>query len=189
MPGEPPGASSTGLPELGPFTQATPTPWIDAFQTHFNEWVFGPIERLVPSYDALVGFIMMACAIDYLSGFWWGETTEGSVGKAYTGFIARYFPTGRYDPEGLYDSLRNGLVHMFTIKHKKYALTHNRPDLHLKIDKKNQIVLNASDFMRDLRAASDAYFVEARASSDLSRKANDRYQRDGFLGKSPLEME
>ena len=124
-----PGASSTGLPELGPPDQPVSSEWIDGFQSHFNEWVFRPIERLVPSQDALVGFIMMACAIDYLAGFWWGETTEGSVKKAYVGFIDRYFPSGRYDPDGLYDSLRNGLVHMFTIKDKKYALTHNRPDL------------------------------------------------------------
>ena len=184
-----PGASSSGLPELAPFSESVPSEWIDSFQSHFNKWVFGPIERLVPSPDALVGFIMMACAIDYLAGFWWGETTEGSVKNAYTGFIGRYFPSGRYDPEGLYDSLRNGLVHMFTIKNKKYALTHNRPDLHLKTDVKGQVVLNAADFMADLRIAADAYFAEARSSAQLSGKAHDRYQRDGFLGKSPLQMQ
>jgi hypothetical protein len=76
----------------------------------------------------------MTCAIDYLAGFWWGKSTKSKVQVAYTGFIDAYFPKGRYGANGLYDSLRNGLVHTFTIKNKKYALIHNRPDMHLKND-------------------------------------------------------
>lgn len=49
------------------------------FRPHFNEWVLGPIDRLVTSQDALIGFIVMACAIDYLAGFWWGKDTKGNV--------------------------------------------------------------------------------------------------------------
>ena len=57
----------------------------------------------------------MTCAIDYLAGFWWGKSTIGNVQLVYTRFVKEYFPKDRYDPEGLYDSLRNGLLHMFTI--------------------------------------------------------------------------
>ena len=185
---DPPGASSSGLHSLGPFTQNDPSPWVNEFRAHFEDWVLGPIDRLVPSYDALVGFIMMACAIDYLASFWWGESTEGFVKKAYVGFIQNFFPQGRYDAEGLYASLRNGLVHLFTIKGKKYALTHNHPELHLKTDTKNQIILNAADFARDLRQATASYFTAAASSPQLAEKAHHRYLRDGFLGKSPFEM-
>lgn len=53
----------------------------DYFRPHFDNWVFGPIDRLVCAEDALIGFIFMACAIDYLAGFWWGKTTKRAVEK------------------------------------------------------------------------------------------------------------
>jgi len=160
----------------------------DYFRPHFNEWVFDPIDRLVPSQDALIGFIFMACAIDYLAGFWWGKSTKNQGKAAYTGFINSYFPPGRYDAEGLYDSLRNGLVHMFTIKNKKYTLTHNNPHLHLKRDPYGQVILNAEDFRNELVGAKERYFDEVEARSDLLDKVLDRYARDSFLDKSPLEI-
>ena len=151
------------------------------FRPHFMNWIFGPIDRLVNSQDALIGFIFMACVIDYLSGFWWGESTKGNVQNVYTGFIDRYFPPGKYDSDGIYDSLRNGLVHMFTIKNKKYALIHDHPEMHLYVDQENQIVLNASDFAEDLRTATGNYFDEVEANPDLLAKLILRYSREGFL--------
>ena len=156
------------------------------FRPHFDDWVFGPIDRLVPSRDALVGFILMACAIDYLAGFLVGSSTKGKVGASYPSFIDEYFPKGRYDSEGLYDSLRNGLVHMFTIKDRKYALTHNNPELHLKQDSGGQIILNAADFRDDLTLSKEAYFSDVEANVDLLNKLLERYHRDGFLGPHPL---
>ncbi len=188
MPIDLPGASSTGLPDLPPVSLSASRQWIGSFRKHFEDWVLAPIHRLAPSDDARVAFILIACAIDYLAGFWWGKSTEGKVKLAYTGFIDAFFPSGKYDAEGIYDSLRNGLVHMYTIKGKKYALTHNHPELHLKSDKKAQIILNAADLEADLLVAANAYFDAASASEELASKAHDRYSRDGFLGVSPLEM-
>jgi hypothetical protein len=156
------------------------------FRPHFDNWVFGPIDRLVYAQDALIGFIFMACAIDYLAGFWWGKSTKGVVEKVYTGFIDQYFPEGRYDTRGLYDSLRNGLVHMFTIKNKKYALTHNHPHLHLKVDANGQVVLNAGDLRDDLRAAKERYFDDVEARADLLDRLLERYNREGFLVLAPV---
>jgi hypothetical protein len=156
------------------------------FRPHFDGWVFDPIGRLVPSQDALVGFILMACAIDYLAGFWWGKSTRGQVEAAYIGFIEVYFPKERYDVQGLYDSLRNGLVHMFTIKGKKYVLTHNKSHLHLKPDLWGQIILNAEDFRDDLAIAKERYFDDVEAKPGLLDKVVQRYTREGFLDESPL---
>jgi hypothetical protein len=158
------------------------------FRPHFKEWVFGPTDRLVASQDALIGFILMACAIDYLAGFWWGKKTTNSVRAAYTGFVDAYFPKGRYDAQGLYDSLRNGLVHMFTIKNKKYALTHNRGDMHLKSDSAGQIILNAADFRDDLVKARDRYFDQVEITPDLLDNLWERYSRDGFLAAGPIQV-
>ena len=160
------------------------------FRPHFDEWVFGPIDRLVHSPDALSGFVLMTCAIDYLAGFWWGKSTKNQVEAAYTGFIDRYFPSGRYDSKGLYDSLRNGLVHMFTIKDKKYALTHNHPVLHLSSDQSsNQVILNASDFRDDLLAAKQWYFADVEANPELMDKLIERYQRDGFMSLVTVKVQ
>ena len=156
------------------------------FRPHFDEWVIGPINRLVHTQDPLIGFILMACAIDYLAGFWWGKNTKGQVEDAYTGFVNEYFPKGRYDAGGLYDSLRNGLVHMFTIKNKKYALTHNNPSFHLKIDRNGQTILNAGDFRDDLLVAKECYFDDVEAKPGLLDRVLDRYNRDGFLDLSQL---
>ena len=129
----------------------------------------------------------MTCAIDWLASFWWGESTTGKNKAAYTGFVGEYFrPIGRYDPDSLYDSLRNGLVHMFTIKGRKYALTHNSPILHLIQTGDGQIVLNAGDFRDDLVAAKDRYFSEVETKPDLLKKLVERYRRDGFLDSGPL---
>lgn len=155
--------------------------WFKDFRSHFDLWVVEPIDRLVDSKDALIGFIFMSCTIDYLAGFWWGSSTRNNVKKAYTGFIEEYFPSGRYNAEGLYDSLRNGLVHMFTIKNKKYTLTHNNPDLHLKSDRNQQIILNAGNFRNDLIAAKDKYFDDVENDISLLDNVVNRYTRDGFL--------
>lgn len=161
----------------------------EVFRPHFDEWVFGPIDRLVPSDDALIGFIFMACAVDYLAGFSWGESTQGKVQAAYVAFIDQYFPRSRYDSKGLYDSLRNGLVHMFTIKGKKYALTHKNPALHLKQDRDGHIILNAGDFRDDLHSAKERYFTAVEAQPQLLDKCVERYVRDGFLDALRLEIE
>lgn len=157
------------------------------FRPHFNEWAFGPIERLVRK-EPLIGFIFMSCIIDYLAGFYWGKSTLNNVRKAYTEFIGKYFPKDRYDAKGLYKSLRNGLVHSFTIKNKTYALTNKKPEFHLKEAESGHIVLNAEDFRDDLIAAKDKYFNDVESSPDLLNKVIERYNRDGFLGPKELEF-
>jgi|SRR5450759_2499587 hypothetical protein len=130
--------------------------WFNSyFRPHFNEWIFSAIKRLVVSDDALVGFIFMSCTIDYLAGFMCGGETHR---KDYIDFIDQYFVPGKYDSRGIYESLRCGLVHMFTIKDRKYALTHNYPARHLKSTNDGQIVLNASSFGDDLWIAAQKFF-------------------------------
>jgi hypothetical protein len=152
------------------------------FQPHFLKWIFEPIDRLVYSQDALIGFIFMSCVIDYLAGFWYGGDTKKHVRETYVGFINKYFPPERgYDADGLYDSLRNGLIHMFTIKNYKFILTHNHPELHLKLDRNNQIILNAGDFRDDLYKATIKYFSDVENNKDLLTKLRKRFDDLGFL--------
>jgi hypothetical protein len=160
--------------------------WLHDFQPHFNYLVLDPIKRFTFKMDdTLIGFVFMSCSIDYLSGFWWGESREiGMVRQAYVGFINEYFrPRGVYNAKGIYDSLRNGLVHQFTIKNKMYELTFDEPQRHLTVNNNNNyIVLNAGSFRNDLIDAANLYFNEIKKSPQLLDKAFQRYERDGFIG-------
>ena len=158
--------------------------WFNDFQPHFNSLVLDPIKRFpFKMDDMLIGFVFMSCCIDYLSGFWWGESREiGMARQAYVGFINEYFwPRGRYNAKGIYDSLRNGLVHLFTIKNKMYELTFDEPDRHLTISHNDYIVLNASNFRDDLIHAATRYFNDVKKNPQLLDKAFQRYERDGFV--------
>ena len=158
--------------------------WFNDFQPHFNSLVLDPIKRFpLKMDDMLIGFVFMSCCIDYLSGFWWGEESEiGMARQAYVGFINEYFlPRGRYNAKGIYDSLRNGLVHLFTIKNKMYELTFDEPDKHLTISHNNFIVINASNFRDDLIDAANRYFKDVKKNPQLLDKAFQRYERDGFI--------
>ena len=158
--------------------------WFYEFRPHFDKLVLDPIKRFqFKMDDVLIGFVFMSCCIDYLSGFWWGEDREtGMVRQAYIGFINEYFrPRGAYNAKGLYDSLRNGLVHLFTIKNKMYELTFDEPERHLTVSHDSYIVLNASNFRDDLVAAANRYFDEVERTPLLLEKAFQRYERDGFI--------
>jgi len=70
---------------------------------------------------------------------------------------------------------------MFTIKNKKYILTHNNPSVHLKVDGNARVVLNAGDFRDELEAAKNRYFDAVEANPELLDRLVERYHRDGFL--------
>ena len=126
-----------------------------------DERIFARVERLLKT-DPLVAFIYMSCIIDYLAGFCHGDKPK-TDGKDYEEFIEQYFPSNpdgskQYSGRGLYEDLRNGLVHNMTVG-VTYALTHNRPEQHLKQTLEGQTVLNAESFWADLIQAKDNYFA------------------------------
>ena len=158
--------------------------WFADFRPHFNYLVLDPIRKFpLKLDDMLICFVFMSCSIDYLSGFWWGDTREmGMVRQAYVGFINEYFrPRGLYNAKGIYDSLRNGLVHLFTIKNSIYELTFDEPQRHLTISHNGFIVLDAGSFRNDLINAASLYFDELKKNPQLLDKAFQRYERDGFI--------
>ena len=67
-------------------------------------------------------------------------------------------------------------------------LTHNHPEIHLRKAKTGQIVLNASNFRDDLVAAKNKFFDDVESSPDILDKVLDRYNRDGFLDATPIEI-
>lgn len=184
--GAPPGP--TQIPEVTAPHKEKIDWFRNEFRPHYERWITLPLFRLIQCDNALVAFIFMSCAIDYLGSFLLGESTKGKVKSAYTEFIRRYFPSGLYDPDDLYDSLRNGLVHLFTIKDRKYALIDGNSHLHLTKDVDGQVWLNAEDFMQDLNTARERYFDDVETNRNLMDKLLKRLERDGFLGTVPLQL-
>ncbi len=158
------------------------------FRPHFDEWVIAPAQRMIDSKDhvAMPAFIWITCAVDWLAGFWFGTDTKNQVKKAYTGFIDQYFPSNTYNSNELYDSLRNGLVHMFTIKSKQYALTHQNPNLHLQKTSNGQVILNLESFFSDVVSAKNEFFNDVEHSPEMLDKFIERYEREGFLNLIPI---
>jgi hypothetical protein len=155
--------------------------WLSWFRAHFDDWVTRTIESYVDEPDALTGFLWIACAIEWLAGFWYGASTKGKSGEVYRDWLKEYFPPV-YDPDLLYDSLRNGLVHSFTIKGKHYGLLYNNSRYHLRKDTNGQTMLNARDFFDDWQTAKEKYFDEVERDAALLDKAFERFARDEFLG-------
>ncbi len=148
------------------------------FRPHFKKVILGPIHHLVHSDNALIGFILMACTIDYLAGYLWGGDTNRPVRRSYKEFIEKYLKKYGYSPNDLYDSLRNGLVHHFTIKKYKYELTQQQADYHLKDNGYGQQILNAENFEDDIVGATKEYFDEVEnitADPTLLEKLVNRY--------------
>lgn len=153
------------------------------FRPHFEEWVVKPAEAIMRDPGGkMPAFVWLTCAIDWIAAFRFGESTKNNVKEAYTNYIDEYFPKGKYSAQDLYDSLRNGLVHMYTIKGSTYALIDNHPDGHLKTTSDGQLLLNLEDFFADFVEAKNKFFDAVEIDPALLDKVIQRYEREGFLG-------
>lgn len=158
------------------------------FRPHFDEWVVDTAQRMVNAGDdvgvAMPAFIWLACGIDWLAGFRSEENSSNT--KSYTGFVGEYFPQ-TYNPNKLYDSLRNGLIHSFTIKKSHYALIHRHPELHLAFNGQSEI-LNLENFFKDWVDAKNKFFEDIEQNADKLDRAYQRHESDGFLGLIQVEV-
>jgi len=108
-------------------------------------------------------FILCSCLIDQISGF---RYNTDKVGKRYKQFVIDYLPN--YDPDQLYDNLRNKLVHNYSVG--SYALTRKAPHSHLQ--KINGVTyLNLENFILELKSALDKYINELRNDAAIRQMA------------------
>jgi len=157
----------------------TMTPF-ELVEHNFDKWIFGGLVALSKSKGVCLTFVIMACAIDYLASFNVGGKTEK---EDYINFLGEYdWFVKKYDPTDIYESLRCGLVHNFTIHGGKFIITHNNPELHLTTTPKGQTILNYEDFYCDLKRLKEEYFekVKAPGGGKLTDFMN-RYEKLGFL--------
>lgn len=163
-----------------------------SFYSRFEIWVISPARAMISHPNGgMPAFVWLACAIDWVAGFWWGKSTvkknekgrtvKSENKKCYISFINEYFPGDKYDANELWDSLRNGLIHLYTIKNAKYALTHGHRDSHLQLQN-GYVLLNVENFFDDFVFAVNQYFSAVENDEILFKKFIERFERDGFLG-------
>jgi len=132
----------------------------------FSEYNLRDIQE-INKYEldfTIAEFILCSCFIDQISGF---RYNIRKVGERYCKFVTDYLPA--YNPNELYNDLRNKLVHNYSIG-SFYGVTRKAPQMHLKVI--NGItVLNLENFIGDLKQALDKYILELKVDNSVRANA------------------
>lgn len=130
------------------------------------------------------GFLLGFCFIDAAAGFRAGRTKEmrGVIGPHFREFVGAYMP--RYDAAALYDDLRNGLVHSYTVGETYSFTDREQAGKHLETKTFSfgrRTLLNLEDFVSDLEKAYEALREDVRTNPDRFAKAKRRYESNSLL--------
>ena len=139
------------------------------------------IERayMPPCEGAPAAFVLLTCLIDFLGTLYAGkESTAETFKKFVSDFMKQEYHGVGYNPRRLRTSLRNKLVHSYSLG--DYILIHNHPDLHL-TPHSGATILNQENFFQDVKQAADAYFARVAQETTLQDKLSDRVSKDGTI--------
>jgi len=142
------------------------------------------IERayLPPCQGAPAAFILITCLIDFLGTLYaGGESEERTFRTFVSDFMKRTYNGVGYDDKELYRSLRNKLVHNYSIWRGKYVLTHGHPDRHLELHNNKARILNLENFFNDIKKAADDYFAQVDQDAKLKNKLANRISKFGTI--------
>lgn len=150
----------------------------------YTTWILGSIDE---TYNAtrdgqngstpLAAFILVSCAIDFVSGFFEGiDSFElKSSGKSYKRFVDRYMH--EYDSKDVYRNIRCRLAHNYTIG-DRVALIHLNPTAHDPLGSRGEKIINFENFYADFRIGVERYFLDLEKDKDLQK----RFLRRSLLG-------
>jgi len=141
------------------------------------------IERayLPPCQGAPAAFILITCLIDFLGTLYAGRRSKMETFTTFVSDFLRQQQDGvGYDGKELWISLRNGLVHNYSIGNGRYVLTHGHPEKHLEPHGKATI-LNLEDFFNDAKWAADDYFARVAQEAELRDKLVRRISESGVI--------
>jgi hypothetical protein len=152
-------------------------------------WEYKDFERASVFGEAkLAGFILGACFIDAMAGFFAGlkkeESKNGST-KRFVDFTKKYLP--RYSAEKLWEDLRCGLVHSYA-EGGTYVFTDaNKAGFHFNNTPGGKIILNLEDFAGDLREAYRNFREDILSDNEIFLKAKQRYLSMGLMGRVEID--
>ncbi len=137
----------------------------------------------------LAGFVLGACFIDAMAGFYFGidkDSYKSKSGERFKNFVA-HFLTDKYNATNLYEDLRCGLVHAF-VSGPKYVFVHDKPLLHKMHDKNNLVIINLEDFIADLIEAYRMFRQEVLTDKNIFNKCLIRYNSLGLMSEMPITL-
>jgi hypothetical protein len=151
-------------------------------------WEYKDLERASIFGEAkLAGFILGACFIDAMAGFYAGlkkEDAKNGSNKRFLEFMQKYLP--KYSAEKLWEDLRCGLVHSY-VEGGTYVFTHlNNAGFHFNSTPGGKIILNLEDFAADLREAYRKLREDILNDNDIFLKARQRYLSMGLMGRADI---
>jgi hypothetical protein len=146
-------------------------------------WAYKDIERASIYGDAkLAGFILGACFIDAMAGYYCGVTKKicrKDVGERFKKFAKKYL--SQYRSDDLYYSLRCGLVHNYA-EQGKYVFTDNNKDGFHFEETDRGTLLNLEDFCADLRGAYAKLRKDILKGGKIFKNAQTRLKELGIMG-------
>jgi len=150
----------------------------EAFR-RFDKMAVGDIKRAFDGGAKVGAFILTFVAIDCLATWRAGHDSNA---KCFEKFVTKFFPK-QYEvfAKDFYTLLRSGLVHNYSIKKGKYALTDGDPRIHLEETPDGITMLNWEDFFRDFLTARDRYYEAVRRSEKLQHRIQGQISRQGLL--------
>jgi hypothetical protein len=151
----------------------------------FQNWVVNSIRATFKATSQggekgtpLAAYILLACAIDAIAGFYAGKVEESGTGARYRNFVAAYMPT--YKDDMLYERMRCELAHNYSLG-PGVILTHENPNLHRLIVGDGARIQNFEGLLEDFEAALKHYFSDLVSDSDRQKKFMDRLNAFGIV--------
>ena len=149
--------------------------WVDEFERYFDERIVHEIARAIEVGLQTAPYILISCAIDFLTTFWAGAN---STRARYRDFVNAFF--AGYDGESLYRELRCRMVHNHTVG-ETAIICWDEPDLHGCTIGDGTVVLNLEQFFQDFIEAKNRYFAALRTSPELLENQISRFNEIGVL--------
>jgi hypothetical protein len=149
-------------------------------------WAFGDIDRASKGEAKLGAFILSACFIDAMAGFYKGidrEEAKRRSGPRFKDFVGEYLK--QYDPQRLWEDLRCGLVHSYA-EGGSYEFTHSQPQLHFLKSSRGRTILNLEDFLENLMEAYNRLRKDILSKKQIFDRAQRRYELMGLMASAPV---
>lgn len=150
--------------------------FIERIKNSLSQLAFADVKKASDGGAKMGAFILASCFIDYLAGFYYGHKAEKID---YINFTNKYLK--KYDGEKIYYSVRNGLVHNYSVERDFVFSEKGLDGQNLEKYKNGKTVLNLEDFLSDIESAMNKYFKVLDRDKNLRKRAINRFKRGKIL--------
>jgi hypothetical protein len=149
---------------------------IERIKHSLSKLAFADVKKASDGGAKMGAFILANCFIDYLAGFYYGRK---STKNDYINYVDKHLK--KYGGDKIYRSVRNGLVHNYSVDRDFVFSEKGIDGPNLGKYKNGKIVLNLEDFLNDIESAMDKYFKALNRDNNLRIKAINRFKRGKIL--------